>query len=38
MDKRNDYWDNFKDFRAYDDKLRADTKIQAIEENKEDNE
>tara|TARA_R110000824_G_scaffold314498_2_gene501343 strand:- start:562 stop:888 length:327 start_codon:yes stop_codon:yes gene_type:complete len=31
-------FDNFKDFRAYDDKLRADTKIQAIEENKEDNE
>ena len=31
-------FDNLKDFRAYDDKLRADTKIQAIEENKEDNE
>ena len=31
-------FDNFKDFRAYDDKLRADTKKQAIEQYKENDE
>ena len=31
-------FDNFKDFRAYDDKLRAETTAQAIMENTEDDE
>ena len=31
-------FDNFKDFRAYDDNLRADTMAQAIKENKENDE